>query len=609
MTFSFETRKQNIEQAKEKKLDLLIIGGGITGAGVAVQAAAAGMKTALVEMQDFAEGTSSRSTKLVHGGLRYLKTFDVEVVADTVKERAIVQRISPHIPKADPMLLPIYGEAGATFTLFSLQLAMDLYDQLAEITETASANVLLTKAEILEREPDLCPENLEGGGVYLDFNNNDARLVIENIKQAQVDGGLMISRAKVIELLHDVSGKAIGAVVEDQLSGETFMIQARVIINATGAWSDELRRLDHTNDLPPQMRPTKGVHLVVDRSKLSVSQPIYFDTGKNDGRMIFVVPRGEKTYFGTTDTDYQGELEQPRVEPSDVDYLLAVVNHRFPKAQLTVQDIEASWAGLRPLIASNGGSDYNGGSQKTITEESFQKVVAAVKEYVAHPETREKVEKTILEAKASSGGTNPSQVSRGSSLTISPNGLLTLAGGKLTDYRLMAEGAIQKIQEILANDFQRNYSLIDSTEYPVSGGHIDHQKVEEELARLAKLAKEKGLSEDDARYLAHLYGSNLPTVLTYEEPVTGLSVRDSYSLNYALYEEAVLTPTDFLMRRTNFLLFMRGELDQIKEPVIAKMKNFFQWTETETEGYTADLETIITASDLREIKEQIHEKH
>ena len=188
--FSKSTRQDNLDKMAKDTLDLLIIGGGITGAGVALQAAASGIKTGLIEMQDFSEGTSSRSTKLVHGGIRYLKTFDVEVVSDTVKERAIVQQIAPHIPKPDPMLLPIYDDEGpTTFDMFSVKIAMDLYDQLAGVKGTKYENYTLNAKEVLEREPYIKKEGLQGAGVYLDFRNNDARLVIENIKQAAADGG------------------------------------------------------------------------------------------------------------------------------------------------------------------------------------------------------------------------------------------------------------------------------------------------------------------------------------------------------------------------------------------------------------------------------------
>ncbi|HCE13199.1 MAG TPA: alpha-glycerophosphate oxidase, partial [Enterococcus sp.] len=398
MTFSYKERQQAIEKAKETTYDVLVIGGGITGAGVAVQTAATGMQTILLEMQDFAEGTSSRSTKLVHGGIRYLKTFDVEVVADTVRERAIVQQIAPHIPKPDPMLLPIYDEPGATFSMFSVKVAMDLYDRLANVTGSKYENYTLSKEEVLEREPQLEAENLVGGGVYLDFRNNDARLVIENIKRAQADGGAMISKAKVIGILHDENGTINGVKAEDQLTKEVFEVHAKVVINTTGPWSDIVRKLDSNDDLPPQMRPTKGVHLVVDREKLKVPQPTYFDTGKNDGRMVFVVPRENKTYFGTTDTDYTGDFAHPTVTQEDVDYLLGIVNERFPEAAVTIDDIEASWAGLRPLITANGGSDYNGGSKSELTDESFDQIVESVKLYLADDRQKPQVEKAVKDA-------------------------------------------------------------------------------------------------------------------------------------------------------------------------------------------------------------------
>lgn len=600
MVFSYKTRNKEIQDVQNEELDLLVIGGGITGAGVAVQAAASGMKTALVEMQDFAEGTSSRSTKLVHGGIRYLKTFDVEVVSDTVKERANVQRIAPHIPKPDPMLLPIYDEPGATFNMFSVKVAMDLYDRLAGVTGKF-ANYTLNQSEVLEREPQLEKDGLQGGGVYLDFRNNDARLVIENIKKAHEDGARMLNKAKVNKITHDQEGKVNGAEVKDLLTGKTFHISAKVVINTSGPWTDEVRELDKKDDLADQMRPTKGVHLVVDKEKLNVPQPTYFDTGENDGRMIFVVPREDKTYFGTTDTDYHGDLNNPTVTQEDVDYLLGIVNRRYPDVGITLDDIESSWAGLRPLITANGGSDYNGGGSGSLSDESFNNVVNATKEYLNDSAKRDEVEKAIKEADSEqdNGEVDPSQVSRGSSLEEASDGLLTLSGGKITDYRLMAEGALKKIQEKL----NERFDLIDSKEYPVSGGEIDSANVDEEIAQLAKQAQEKGLNEKDALYLANLYGSNLPKVLTYDEPVKGLSKRDSLSLNYALNEELVLTPADYFMRRTNFILFIRDELDDLQQPVIDKMADFYQWTDEEKANYTKELEEVVAASDLKELKE------
>lgn len=242
--FSFRDRSKMIDKLSDQAFDLVIIGGGITGAGVALQAAASGLSVALLEMQDFAEGTSSRSTKLVHGGLRYLKTFDVEVVADTVSERAIIQGIAPHIPKADPMILPIFDEPGSTFNLFSVKVAMDLYDHLAGITGGKYANYMLSKEEILEREPQLESNGLLGGGVYLDYRNNDARLVIENIKRAVSDGAIAVSRMKVEEIVHDEHGKVSGVKAKDLLNDQVIDITSKLVINTAGPWSDFVNKLD-----------------------------------------------------------------------------------------------------------------------------------------------------------------------------------------------------------------------------------------------------------------------------------------------------------------------------------------------------------------------------
>lgn len=607
MVFSIKRRQQDIKALKEETLDVLIIGGGITGAGTALQAAASGLKTGLVEMQDFAEGTSSRSTKLVHGGLRYLKNFDVEVVADTVQERAVVQGIAPHIPKADPMILPIYDEPGSTFSMFSLKVAMDLYDRLANVTGTKYENYTLSKDEVLEREPQLKSEGLQGAGVYLDYRNNDARLVIENIKRAAEDGGHMVSRTKVVGILHDENDKVCGATVEDLLTGETYDIKARIVLNTTGPWSDTIRQMDAKSDAAPQMRPTKGVHLVVDREKLQVPQPTYFDTGKNDGRMVFVIPREEKTYFGTTDTDYKGDFSHPKVEQEDVDYLLEVVNNRYPSAGITINDIESSWAGLRPLISTNGGSDYNGGNSQPITDESFDNVISTIEKYQQGEVDRITVEDALKDIQTSNSESeaNPSAISRGSALDIDEDGLITIAGGKITDYRKMALGAMRTVVEILKNDFNKTYELIDSSKYPVSGGDINAQEVEEETEKLAQMGVEKGLSQSEALYLANLYGSNAPKVFALVnevEQIEGLTLADSLSLRYAMEEEMALTPNDFLIRRTNHMLFMRDTLDGIIEPVIAEMARYYDWTDEAKANYTKQLETAIAESDLKELK-------
>ena len=605
--FSRGTRQENIEKMQQEELDLLIIGGGITGAGVAIQAAASGIKTGLIEMQDFAEGTSSRSTKLVHGGIRYLKTFDVEVVADTVGERAVVQSIAPHIPKPDPMLLPIYEDEGATtFNMFSVKVAMDLYDKLANVTGTKYENYTLTPEEVLEREPFLKKEGLKGAGVYLDFRNNDSRLVIENIKKAAEDGAYLVSKMKAVGFLYD-NDQIVGVKARDLLTDEVVEIKAKIVINTSGPWVDKIRNLNFKRAVSPKMRPTKGIHLVVDAKKLPVPQPTYFDTGKQDGRMVFAIPRENKTYLGTTDTDYQGDYTDPKVTQEDVDYLLEVVNHRYPEANITLQDVEASWAGLRPLLIGNSGSDYNGGDNGSISDKSFGKVIDTVTEYKENKVTRVEVEDVLNHLENSRDEKAPSTVSRGSSLEREPDGLVTLSGGKITDYRKMAEGALKLIRQLLKDEYGVTAKEIDSKHYPVSGGDFDPTKLEETVEELTKIGVEAGLAEEDASYIADFYGTNAKKIYALAKDMTpypGLSLAESARLRYGLEEEMVLAPGDYLIRRTNHLLFERDQLDAIKQPIIDAIATYFAWSPEEKKRQESRLEELIAESDLRDLKEE-----
>ena len=608
MTFSLESRQQAIQNLKNEQLDLLIIGGGITGAGVAIQSAASGIKTGLIEMQDFAEGTSSRSTKLVHGGIRYLKTFDVGVVADTVSERAVVQGIAPHIPRPTPMLLPIYDEPEATYDMFSVKIAMDLYDKLAGVTGTQYANYTIDRKEVLQREPGLKSDRLMGAGVYLDFVNNDARLVIENIKEADELGATVASHVKAVGMTYDANGRVNGLKAHDELTDETFDIHAKLVINTAGPWVDKVNALNTEVKAQETLRPTKGIHLVVDSSRLSVPQPTYFDSGLHDGRMIFVVPREGKTYFGTTDTDYTGDYKHPRVEQTDVDYLLKAINNRYPSVDIALNDIEASWAGLRPLISNNGSSDYNGGGANSgkVSEESFNNLIKTVDDYENKTAARADVEKAISQLRTAHAEetVNPSQVSRGSSLKVAENGLMTLSGGKITDYRKMAAGALEMIRDILKKDFNETVREIDSKKLQVSGGHFDPNNVEETLKFYTKVAMSKGISEDDATDLANHFGSNVSRVVSYADQGTaeGLNLKETISLRYSVNEEMTLTPVDYLLRRTNFVLFHNDQLAAIKQPVINEMARLLNWDAAEKERQTAQLDAAIAEAQLDYLK-------
>ncbi|WHQ78886.1 type 1 glycerol-3-phosphate oxidase [Latilactobacillus curvatus] len=608
MTFSLEGRQQVINNLKNEQLDLLVIGGGITGAGVAIQAAASGIKTGLIEMQDFAEGTSSRSTKLVHGGIRYLKTFDVGVVADTVSERAVVQGIAPHIPRPTPMLLPIYDEPEATYDMFSVKIAMDLYDKLAGVTGTQYANYTIDRKEVLQREPGLKSDRLMGAGVYLDFVNNDARLVIENIKEADELGASIASHVKAVGMTYDANGRVNGLKAHDELTDETFDVHAKLVINTAGPWVDKVNALNTEVKAQETLRPTKGIHLVVDSSRLSVPQPTYFDSGLHDGRMIFVVPREGKTYFGTTDTDYTGDFKHPRVEQADVDYLLKAINNRYPSVNIALNDIEASWAGLRPLISNNGSSDYNGGGANSgkVSEESFNNLIKTVDDYENKTAARADVEKAISQLRTAHAeeSVNPSQVSRGSDLKVAENGLITLSGGKITDYRKMAAGALELIRDILKKDFNETVREIDSKKLQVSGGHFDPNNVDDTLKFYAKVAMNKGIDEEDAIDLANRFGSNVSRVVSYADQgaAEGLNLKETISLRYSVNEEMTLTPVDYLLRRTNFILFHNDQLAAIKQPVVDEMARLLNWDDAEKARQTELLDSAIAEAQLDYLK-------
>ena len=432
---------------------------------------------------------------------------------------------------------------------------------------------MMDKEETLKREPQLNSENLQGAGVYLDYQNNDSRLVVENVKKAHDLGCLAVSRLKCIRILHNDQMQANGVRVHDNLTGEEFEIHADVIINTSGPWSDLVRQEDKEVYKKPRLRPTKGVHLVVDQSRLTVPQPTYFGSGTADGRMIFTIPREGKTYFGTTDTDFTGDYSHPTVEQSDVDYLLNIINKKYPAAHLTIDDIEASWAGVRPLIE--------------VEVEGNEAADAATG------------------ASVSDSTSAPSAVSRGSSLTEAEDGLITLAGGKLTDYRIMANGAMKKIQQKLHDKFSKNFTLQDSAEIKVAGGDFDSDHAEEELARIAKDGVAAGLASEDATEIANLFGSQAEQIYEYAQkikPADGLSLGETAALDYSLNEEMTLTQVDYLLRRTYHILFKSDTLSQVKDGVVKHMSDYYGWDKALKEQYVNDLDHEIAESRLEGLK-------
>ncbi|GAY77403.1 aerobic glycerol-3-phosphate dehydrogenase [Sporolactobacillus inulinus] len=339
MTLSTNERTAKLEKMAGAPLDLLVIGGGITGAGIALDATVRGLRVGLVDMQDFAGGTSSRSTKLVHGGLRYLKQLEVKVVAEVGKERAIVYENAPHVTSPEKMMLPIYKKG--TFGRFSTSLGLKVYDFLAGVKKEEH-RVMLSREQTLAKEPLLKKEGLKGSGYYVEYRTDDARLTIEVMKEASDRGALAVNYAKVDELIYDANHKLTGVRVVDQLNQKEYRIFAKKIVNAAGPWVDTIREKDHSKE-GKHLHLTKGVHIVIDGKRFPMKQSLYFDTTNGDKRMIFVIPRDGKVYAGTTDTTYSHWPIDPKPTLEDRDYILAAINGMFPSVHLTANDVESSW--------------------------------------------------------------------------------------------------------------------------------------------------------------------------------------------------------------------------------------------------------------------------
>lgn len=528
---------------KEEEYDVVIIGGGITGAGIALDAADRGMKVALVEMQDFAQGTSSRSTKLVHGGLRYLKQFQVGVVAETGRERAIVYENGPHVTTPEWMLLPMHK--GGTFGKFTTSIGLAMYDRLAGVKKSERKK-MLNKKETLEKEPLVKKKGLKGGGYYVEYRTDDARLTIEVMKRAAEKSADILNYTKSMNFTYNDNEKVNGIQVTDMLTDEAYTIHAKKVINASGPWVDEVRGADYSRN-NKQLRLTKGVHIVIDQSKFPLQQAVYFDT-KSDGRMIFAIPREGKAYIGTTDTFYNNDKASPLPTQEDRDYLVDAVNYMFPGLDITDKDIESSWAGIRPLILEEG--------------------------------------------------KDPSEISRKDEIWEGKSGLLTIAGGKLTGYRHMAKGIVDLLAKRLQQDFGKKFGPCETKHLTISGGDIggsanfDHF-VEEKVAEAKKYQIDAKTAED----IAQRYGSNADEIYkiahTAQYQNSGLPLEIYAELVYGIQNEMVYKPTDFLIRRTGMLYFDIEDVLKYKEAVVDVLAQLLNYDEIQRSLYTEELEEAI----------------
>lgn len=550
--FSAKQRERVLSEMTAKVMDILVIGGGITGAGIAWDASSRGMNTGLLEMRDFASGTSSRSTKLIHGGLRYLKQREFKLVKEVGRERALLYDKAPHIVIPAPMILPIYK--GGTYGMFTSSIGIYLYDVLAGV-KTSERRKMYNKEETLALEPMFKKDDLKGSAYYYEYRTDDARLTIDILKTAAAHGAKLVNYTKVVDFIYDRLGKIVGVKAKDQITGNSFEIYAKKIVNATGPWVDEVRKKDGSLQ-GKHLLLTKGVHLVFDYEKLPVKTAAYFDVP--DGRMIFVIPRGNKTYVGTTDTVYEGDISKPRISVKDRDYLLAAVNNMYEGIELKAKDIESGWAGLRPLV------------------------------YEA--------------------GKGPSEISRKDELFISDSGLITIAGGKLTGFRMMAK----KVVDLVADQLQEENLQFDkctTDQQVISGGDKgEHGDFDRHRTDLIKMAMKAGMSREDAEYLFQLYGSNmLPIIRNFNQSDLGddTELRLLHAeLLYSMDNEMTTKAIDFLSRRTALINFDIRKAKRRKKPVLDIMKQYLNWTDEQYRVNEMELdEAFLEATEYIESEE------
>lgn len=542
-------RPEMLARLRTEPVDVLVIGGGITGCGVALDAATRGLSVAVVERDDFASGTSSKSSKLIHGGLRYLQQGDVRLVYEALHERQRLIRNAPHLVTVMPFLIPVLTRDGPVSKRIAkaLRSALWMYDLTGGL-RIGRRHQRLDAETALARCPTLPADRLSGGFVYFDAQADDARVTLEVARTAAAQGAIVANRCEATELTRsDDTGPVDGAVVVDRLTGEAFPVRARCVVSATGVWVDAVRALDEGID-PETVRPAKGVHLTVPWELVRNEIAVIVSVPK-DKRSLFLVPWGplpdgtfEYCYVGTTDTDYVGDLDDPQTNDDDLDYVLGALAHSItpPTGRpITRDDVTAVWAGLRPLVRS-----------------------------------------------ASSGRT--ADLSRRHQVTTSASGVVTVTGGKFTTYRLMAQDTVDVVMDRLGRartwrtgrSRTKRLRLVGAEGYrPPAGDHPHHR-------------------------LSRRYGGGVGAVKdliradrALAEPlVPGLRYLRAEAV-HAVRAEMAVTLDDVLVRRTRAHLEDRAACRAAADDVAALLAPELGWTDEETRSQVAAYRRLCDAEE------------
>ena len=485
-------------------VDLVVIGAGITGAGIARDAAMRGIRTVLVDKSDFGSGTSSRSSRLVHGGLRYLEHYHWRLVFEASRERRTLLRIAPHLVRPRSFLFPIHRRSRVSRP--QLAAGLWLYDLLA-LFRNVRRHQMLSKRALKRAEPMLKARDLRGGARYFDAQCDDARLTLANVRDAHRHGALVANYVRVDEL-ETADGLVRGVRATDLVTGEPLALRALVVVNATGPWTDMMRAAYGEE---PVLRATKGAHVVVPRHRVGNREALTI-TSPIDGRVMFIIPWGDLSYIGTTETITDAAPDEVTADAKDVVYLLRSANALFPEARLTPADVVATWAGLRPLIKSR--DDQHSGA-----------------------------------------------VSREHRCLEGPSGLISIVGGKLTTYRAMAAEVVDLVANRLHQLDGRPVPARARTERERLPGGEAH-----DVAVLVEELEQEGYERRVAEHLVYAYGSEAAAVLRLaaEEPLLREPVVEGHpamkaELIHAMRREMAITLGDLLIRRTHLFYEAPGQ--------------------------------------------------
>lgn len=535
-------RADALRRLGDEQFDLLVIGGGITGAGVALDAASRGLRTALVERDDFASGTSSKSSKLVHGGIRYLQQGEVRLVYEALAERQIALRNAPHLVRVLPFLIPIFTKGGLINRKLARALgsAMWMYDLTGGL-RVGKRHRKIGTDEALVHMPTLARDRVAGAYIYYDAQTDDARLTLTLARTAAANGAVLANYTSAASLLKDEQGRVNGARVE--ADGAQFDVRAASVVNAAGVWSDEVRALDEGGN-PQSIRPAKGVHITVPwtkvRNDIAAIVPV-----PHDRRSVFVVPWGDLTYVGTTDTDYDGSIDDPQCTAEDVSYLLGALNDATTE-KVTEDDVVGTWAGLRPLLRSAASS-------------------------------------------------RTADLSRRHAVRRSESGVITVTGGKLTTYRHMSADAV----DLVARDLGRRRLKCRTKRLPLLGGKgFTAAPSTNEPSRHEHLGLRYGTLANELRLLI------ADDATLGETLVPGLPYLRAEAV-YAVRAEMARTLDDVLARRTRARLLARDASAAVADEVAALIGPDLGWDAAAqaaaVDAYRASVTHERVSADLPEI--------